>query len=105
MYLHVGGWGSYRGSVDAMSSRPRKLQDWQSRKEWSEGLPPGKFPWRRHFNIVSIEILDQVDLRSWRLMHDGYLHQQAGLTAGTIAYNDKLSTDFRHRDGREMEKM
>jgi hypothetical protein len=29
---------------------------------------------------------------------DGYLHQQARLTAGTIAYNDKLSTDFRHLD-------
>jgi len=32
-------------------------------------------------------------------MTDGYLHQQAGLTAGTVTYNDKLSTDFRHRDG------
>lgn len=26
----------------------------------------------------------------------GDLHQQASLTTGTIAYNDKLSTDFRH---------
>jgi hypothetical protein len=24
------------------------------------------------------------------------LHQQASLTAGTITYNDELSTDFRH---------
>jgi hypothetical protein len=31
---------------------------------------------------------------------DEYLHQQARLTAGTVAYNDKLSTDFRHFDGR-----
>jgi hypothetical protein len=30
---------------------------------------------------------------------DGYVHQQASLTAGTVAYDDKLSTDFRHRDG------
>jgi hypothetical protein len=37
-------------------------------------------------------------------MRDGYLHQQAGLTTGTVAYNDKLSTDFRHGDGREMER-
>jgi len=26
----------------------------------------------------------------------GNLHQQTSLTTGTIAYNDKLSTDFRH---------
>lgn len=30
------------------------------------------------------------------------VHQQASLTAGTIAYNDELSTDFRHLDGLEM---
>ena len=30
---------------------------------------------------------------------NGYVHQQASLTAGTVAYDDKLSTDFRHRDG------
>jgi hypothetical protein len=29
----------------------------------------------------------------------GDIHQQASLTTGTIAYNDKLSTDFRHLDG------
>jgi hypothetical protein len=29
----------------------------------------------------------------------GDLHQQASLTTGTIAYNDKLSTDFRHLVG------
>ena len=29
---------------------------------------------------------------------EGYLHQQTGLTAGTISYNNKLSTDFRHLD-------
>jgi hypothetical protein len=28
------------------------------------------------------------------------LHQQARLTTGTVAYNDQLSTDFRHSDGR-----
>jgi hypothetical protein len=28
-----------------------------------------------------------------------YVHQQASLTTGTVAYDDKLSTDFRHRDG------
>jgi hypothetical protein len=28
----------------------------------------------------------------------GYIHQQARLTAGTVAYNDKLPTDFRHVD-------
>jgi hypothetical protein len=32
-------------------------------------------------------------------MSAGYLHQQARLTAGTIAYNDQLSTDLRHFDG------
>lgn len=32
-------------------------------------------------------------------MIDGDLHQQARLTAGTIAYNDQLSTDLRHIDG------
>lgn len=32
------------------------------------------------------------------MMNDGYLHQQARLTTGTIAHNDKLSTDFRHID-------
>ena len=30
---------------------------------------------------------------------NGDVHQQASLTAGTVAYDDKLSTDFRHRDG------
>jgi len=30
---------------------------------------------------------------------DGDLHQQASLTAGTVAYNDELSTDLRHVDG------
>lgn len=29
----------------------------------------------------------------------GDLHQQASLTTGTVAYNDKLSTDFRHLVG------
>jgi ABC-type protease/lipase transport system fused ATPase/permease subunit len=29
----------------------------------------------------------------------GYLHQQTSLTAGTIAYNNELSTDFRHNEG------
>jgi hypothetical protein len=28
----------------------------------------------------------------------GDSHQQAGLTTGTVAYNDQLSTDFRHGD-------
>jgi hypothetical protein len=37
-------------------------------------------------------------------MADGYLHQQASLTTGTIAYNDKLSTDFRHLESRVMIK-
>jgi hypothetical protein len=30
---------------------------------------------------------------------DGDSHQQARLTAGTVAHNDKLSTDFRHDEG------
>lgn len=33
-------------------------------------------------------------------MADRYLHQQASLTTGTIAYNDELSTDFRHLERR-----
>jgi hypothetical protein len=100
------GWDEAIVGVLTRGRRGRaRLQGSQNRKEWSKGLPLGKYPWRRHFNIVSINILDQVYLRSWTLMHDEYLHQQAGLTAGTVAYNDKLSTDFRHRDGREMEKM
>ena len=37
-------------------------------------------------------------------MTDGYLHQQASLTTGTVAYNDKLSTDFRHVKRRVMVK-
>jgi len=46
----------------------------------------------------------RVQLKSWTRMTDGYLHQQAGLTAGTVTYNDKFSTDFRHREGMWMEK-
>jgi hypothetical protein len=33
------------------------------------------------------------------MIGDGFLHQQARLTTGTIAYNDELSTDLRHVDG------
>jgi hypothetical protein len=40
------------------------------------------------------------------MIDDGYLHQQARLTTGTIAHNDKLSTDFRHIDrGGMIERM
>jgi hypothetical protein len=40
-------------------------------------------------------------------MDDGYSHQQARLTTGTVAHNDKLPTDFRHLDegGRLGERM
>jgi hypothetical protein len=30
---------------------------------------------------------------------DGYLHQQTGLTAGTIANNDELATNLSHSAG------
>lgn len=41
--------------------------------------------------VASIVALGQAEL-----MSGGYLHQQASLTAGSITYNNELSTDFRH---------
>jgi hypothetical protein len=61
-------------------------------------IPLGRCPWKRHCQIVSIRNFIGLHLRE-NMMGDGYLHQQARLTTGTIAYNDQLSTDLRHVDG------
>jgi hypothetical protein len=41
-----------------------------NRQESVKGLPLGKYPWRRHYQIVSIEDFHQVDL-SKEILIDG----------------------------------
>jgi len=48
-------------------------------------------------DIGNVVFKDSWDIHLW----EGTLgenNQQTGLTAGTVAHNDKLSTDFRHID-------
>jgi hypothetical protein len=79
-----------------------------SEMSWNRSrcLPLGTCPWRKHWadNNQHEHSSSQAGSRRrrWRAMDGGReggdSHQQAGLTTGTVAYNDQLSTDFRHGD-------
>jgi hypothetical protein len=87
-----------------MSSRPRNIAGFLESKDSGAVLTSGKVPLEKTLRYNQYKDLSSSSSAKRRADGKEYLHQQASLTAGTIAYNDKLSTDFRHLDGRLMEK-
>ncbi len=88
-----------------MSWRPRNIAGiLESKDSGGVILTSGKVPLEKTLRYNQHKDLSSSSSAKERADGKGYLHQQASLTAGTIAHNDKLSTDFRHLDGRLMEK-